>query len=754
MTLAALFPLDASAPHHGYRPADPAASPVVSVVTPVFNTGAILLETAETLLRQTFQAWEWLIVNDGSTDATTLRALLPLRSADARIRVIDTPNCGLPAARNTGAAAARASLLFFLDSDDLLAPTALESLVWKLHTSPAAAFATSWVTTFGAESVLIRTGFATTARFPYDNVVTPLVLMRRAVFAALGGFDASWRDGLEDYEFWVRAAANGYWGVDVPLPLLWVRRKPASAYASYHWSFQRDPRARARGRATLQSRHPQLFRDGPPRPRPPAAGLLETYAPLITLPLQNALAPHVGQRRILLLLPWLQVGGSDRFALDLIAGLVARGDGVTVALMQPSDNPLLAEALRLTADVLVLPAFLTPAAYPAFLRELVLSRGIDAAIIANALLAYQLLPYLHAHCPQLALLDFNHNTQPNRHGGFPRASLDHAALLDAQLVASGSLRKWMLDAGGEATQIIVQHLGVDAQRYAPDSGLRARIRADLGIDAATPLVVFVGRMTPQKRPRLLAQILHTLRDRGTRFVAIAAGDGEDLAWMRRFARRHQMGAQLQLPGRVSHTRVRELLAAADIVLLPSAYEGIALTLFEALAAGVPVVAADVNGQAELVTPDCGILIPPGPDEMAAYVDALSNLLADPRRRTQLGAAGRARITADFTLATMSTRISQQLDVAIARAAARPTGSDATGHANAVLAVEAYTLRERLRTLAPMRAILNLRHSSAWSSVERLSAHLPRLSALDRRLYIARRVINRALRRARGKPVNW
>ncbi|MBC8075040.1 MAG: glycosyltransferase, partial [Chloroflexales bacterium] len=79
---------------YGYRPVTTHAPPAVSIITPYYNTGAVFLETAHSVLRQSLQQWEWLIVNDGSNDPAALRALLPLRSADARIRLIDQPNRG------------------------------------------------------------------------------------------------------------------------------------------------------------------------------------------------------------------------------------------------------------------------------------------------------------------------------------------------------------------------------------------------------------------------------------------------------------------------------------------------------------------------------------------------------------------------------------------------------------------------------------------------------------------------------------
>ena len=74
------------------------------------------------------------------------------------------------------------------------------------------------------------------------------------------------------------------------------------------------------------------------------------------------------------------------------------------------------------------------------------------------------------------------------------------------------------------------------------------------------------------------------------------------------------------------------MPAADLMVLPSEHEGIAVTAFEALACGVPFIGADIGGQRELVTPDCGVLVRPSTleRETADYVDAIDSLLKDPR----------------------------------------------------------------------------------------------------------------------------
>ena len=103
-------------------------APLISVVTPVYNAARYLREAVDSVLAQTYAHFEMLLVDDGSTDASGEICDAYAR-ADARIRVFHTPNGGLSHARNIGFDAARGEWIFFIDSDDAIAPQALETLL-------------------------------------------------------------------------------------------------------------------------------------------------------------------------------------------------------------------------------------------------------------------------------------------------------------------------------------------------------------------------------------------------------------------------------------------------------------------------------------------------------------------------------------------------------------------------------------------------------------------------------------------------
>src|SRR5690606_21760368 len=146
---------------------------------------------------------------------------------------------------------------------------------------------------------------------------------------------------------------------------------------------------------------------------------------------------------------------------------------------------------------------------------------------------------------------------------------------------------------------------------------------------STPIILFAGRLAPEKRPELVLELLNDVWKADRHFVALIAGDGEYRRDLERLIKRYRLDNQVRLLGAVSHQRVHDLLAASDCLLLPSSQEGVALVVYEALAMGVVPIAADVGGQAELVQADCGILVPPGPNESQDYLDALLRVLDDP-----------------------------------------------------------------------------------------------------------------------------
>ena len=175
-------PASAQRPMSIYAPADATSEPKVTFLTPFYNTGAIFHETARSVFQQSFQQWEWLIINDGSHMPEAVAVLAEYRQRDPRIQVLDhAQNQGLSAARNTGFRAARTPYVVQLDSDDLLEPTAVEKWLWFLESYPEYAFVRGYSVGFGAQEYLWRKGFHDGPAFLEENLVPPTSMIRSMI---------------------------------------------------------------------------------------------------------------------------------------------------------------------------------------------------------------------------------------------------------------------------------------------------------------------------------------------------------------------------------------------------------------------------------------------------------------------------------------------------------------------------------------------------------------------------------------------
>jgi glycosyltransferase involved in cell wall biosynthesis len=187
--------------------------PKVSVIIPAYNAAATLPETLAALRSQTWADWEAIVVDDGSTDQT---GEIALQTADPRIRVLRQTNGGQAIARNCGLAAARGSLIAFLDADDWWTPTALADRVAALGDNPAAVLAYSWTDYVDDDNQLRHPGFrdrhqgqvftALLLNNFIENGSNPLI--RRSALEQVGGFQTELIPA-EDWDLWLRLAGLG-----------------------------------------------------------------------------------------------------------------------------------------------------------------------------------------------------------------------------------------------------------------------------------------------------------------------------------------------------------------------------------------------------------------------------------------------------------------------------------------------------------------------------------------------------------------
>lgn len=593
----------------------------ISIVTPYFNTEAFFVETFVSLQAQSIQNWEWVIVDDGSSDQESVERLAAIAAQDVRIKVYRQTNSGPAAARNTAFRNTVGRYVCLLDSDDMIEPTYLEKCVWFLDSNPEFAFCNSYSVVFGDQEYLWTTGFERGKAHLQANSGPPISVIRRSAFIDCGGFDETIRFGHEDWDFWLAMAKAGHWGYTIPEFLQWYRKRGNGRFeqimktGGVNDEFERLMHRKYEG---LEKTFPE-----------PARRHQIPYEDIKTdVLVYNPLAPNPSGRRIMLIIPWMVTGGADKVNLDLIEGLTAKGHYITVCATLTADHCWEHEFSRFTPDVFVLPNFLYAPDYPRFLAYLIQSRKIDTVVITGSTIGYQFLPYLRAVSPDVAFVDMCHVEEPHwLNGGHPRFGVGYQDALDLNITTTKYLAECMQSRGADGERIKVMYTGVRPPEFTKKD--RQRVLAELGIDDELPVIVFAGRICEQKRPAILADILRNLLEQGLTYRALVIGDGELRQHFQKLLVDYHLTTTVKMVGLVSHQRWLEILAASDILLMPSKYEGISIALLEAIAAGVVPVVAKVGGQDEIISQDAGILVPQSDKEVQEYVEAIRYLLNDP-----------------------------------------------------------------------------------------------------------------------------
>ncbi|MBN1537856.1 MAG: glycosyltransferase [Anaerolineales bacterium] len=179
--------------------------------------------------------------------------------------------------------------------------------------------------------------------------------------------------------------------------------------------------------------------------------------------------------------------------------------------------------------------------------------------------------------------------------------------------------------------------GIDLSEFEIPEEKANQKRVELGVENATKVILYAGRLVKEKGADVLLQTAALLD--GSNWRVFLAGDGAEMTNL------NNLCQQLGLDGKViflgKRSDIPELMAASDVVVLPSRWEGLPLTLLEAMAAKKPVVACQVGGVAEVLRDGKeGFLVPPeNPEAMA---EAISKILLDPDLAQSMAETGRQR----------------------------------------------------------------------------------------------------------------
>jgi teichuronic acid biosynthesis glycosyltransferase TuaC len=238
---------------------------------------------------------------------------------------------------------------------------------------------------------------------------------------------------------------------------------------------------------------------------------------------------------------------------------------------------------------------------------------------------------------------------------------------DRVVAVSRDLADQVIRLGVDPLKVAVVSEGVNTRLFRPGAQAEARVR--LGMDGETPSILFVGNLLLSKGAGVLIEACRLLADRGMQFRCDLVGQGRDEHRLRTLIARQRLGDRVTLVGIRPHTELPAWYQACDLVVLPSASEGIPNVLRESLACGRPFVATRVGGIPEIADPAICRLVAPG--AIAELATAIEEVMASrPSAEAVLAWSDQCNISCEES----ARRLAEQLQVAT-RSRGDGSGSD-------------------------------------------------------------------------------
>ena len=565
--------------------------PIISIITPYYNGGSTLDETFNSVMNQTYPFFEWIIVNDGSPDKESVKKLESISKKDKRIRMFSKENGGPSQARDFGIEKISDSskYVFFLDADDTIDSTMLECLYWSLETNPDASFAYTALVNFGSEEYLWEK-YLTIEQEKEENLINIASMVRKEDLLEVGCFGIKEKAMYEDWNLWLKLIRAGKKPLRISAPLFWYRKMGES-------ELSRANKNKENAMKYVRDTASTIDNNMEPIQYPRYGDKFATYKEYdMVLPDYE----KDNRKTILYIFPWMVVGGADFFNLELIKRLPKDKYRSIILTTTPNDN-VLRQSFEDYAEVYDMSSFIDRINYLNFTDYIISSRKVDLVFISNTLYGYYMVPYLKTKYPNIPFIDYIHSVdRADPRLGFGRASRDVDSYLYGTYCCNGFTKK-QLKGEFNKKNVDTVYIGTDSSKFDPSKYDSNKLKKEMGIPEGKKVITFIARLSMEKRPKMFIKIAKKIHDIDPDTFFVIAGDGPLMNKVK-----SRVDSNFKLLGMVKDTE--KVYAVSDMTINCSSLEGLALTSYESLAMGVPVVSSDVGGQAELIDDKVGGIV--------------------------------------------------------------------------------------------------------------------------------------------------
>ena len=393
---------------------------LISIITPYYNDGKYIDETANCVLSQSFPYFEWIIVDDGSTKQEDIDKLEELKQLDSRIKVFHKKNGGPAETRDYGAKQIdpTCKYLLFLDSDDLIVDTYLECAYWTLETNTKATWTYTDTINFGGENYT-WTKWYQPHRMLKENLLVITAMIRKEAFFEVNGFEIRDKNVYEDWCLWLKLINKGLFPVRMNFYGFWYRKKPKAESELQKSNEENKKKAMSYVNAIVEKIKKNL-RDDADFIKEGIQYAKDDYNwEYILDKKEEIIVPKIkkdNKIKILMIIPWMVTGGADKFNLDIIKRSDKNKFDFTIITTEPQNNGWRQE-FEQYAQIYDLTTFLDKKNWIMFINYLIEKKHIDIVFNTNSTFGYNVIPYLKVKYPEMPIIDYVHMEEwYNRNG--------------------------------------------------------------------------------------------------------------------------------------------------------------------------------------------------------------------------------------------------------------------------------------------------------------------------------------------------
>ena len=488
------------------------------------------------------------------------------------------------------------------NSPNLINKTYLECAYWTLQTNKKAAWAYTDVVNFEGEEFKWIKWFDSEME-KKENLLVATAMIRKEDFFEVNGYELREKSVNEDWNLWLKLLSKGKRPIRMNFFGFWYRRKLQNS------ELQRSKQNRKRALEIIRQTGKQITEKVEafqyPKQDYKWELIQEDWKENVKYQIKDN-----GKINILMIISWMVTGGADKFNLDLVKRIDKNKFNIIIITTEPNTNEWRQE-FEEQSIVYDLTTFLDKKYWLAFINNLINQYKIDIIFNTNSVVGYSMIPYLKSKHPEIPIMDYVHMEEwYNRCGGYSRDSSLVSSCLDKTLVCNKNSEKILVNYfGRKQNEVETVYIGVDEQVFDPQKYEKENILKKLKIENKKNkyIVSFICRISEQKRPMLLVEILKKLKENRQDFICLIAGDGPMFEKVKYKLKIYNLLEDVVLLGNVKETE--EIYKISDVTINCSIKEGLALTAYESLAMGVPVVTANVGGQAELINEEVGVVVP-------------------------------------------------------------------------------------------------------------------------------------------------